>query len=61
MAGVDIVDRYSVESAFARLPHMDIHSSNSGMKQTAYMMHKLVHAWGEDRLEVEQQRLGMKP
>ena len=54
VAGGDIVDRYSVESAFDVLCTYSLVQQRDG--QTAYMMHKLVHAWGQDRLKVDQQR-----
>jgi len=54
VAGGDLVDRYMVESAFAILRTYSLVQRRHG--QTAYTMHKLVHAWGRDRLDLEQQR-----
>jgi tetratricopeptide (TPR) repeat protein len=49
----DIVDRYTVESAFAILRIYSLVQWRHD--QTAYRMHKLVHAWGRDRLDLERQ------
>jgi tetratricopeptide (TPR) repeat protein len=50
----DIVYPYTVESAFAILCTYSLVQWRHD--QMAYTMHKLVHAWGRDRLDQEQQR-----
>jgi hypothetical protein len=48
------VDQYAVEGAFRVLQTCSpIQRRN---ERGGYAMHKLVHVWGQDRLEVEQQR-----
>ena len=47
-------DQYSVEAAFGVLQTYSLVQWRD--ERGAYAMHKLVHAWGQDRLEVEQQR-----
>jgi tetratricopeptide (TPR) repeat protein len=48
------LDRYAVESAFSALQTYSLIQWRQD--QGGYTMHKLVHAWGYERLEVEQQR-----
>jgi hypothetical protein len=48
------VDRYAVEETFGALQTYSLIQWRDG--RGGYAMHKLVHAWGQDRLEVEQQR-----
>jgi tetratricopeptide (TPR) repeat protein len=47
-------DPYALEAAFAALQTYSLVQWRDS--QGGYAMHKLVHAWGQDRLEVEQQR-----
>ena len=47
-------DQYAVEGAFGVLQTYLLIQWRD--KRAGYAMHKLVHAWGRDRLEVEQQR-----
>jgi tetratricopeptide (TPR) repeat protein len=47
-------DQYAVEAAFRVLQTYSLVQWRD--EREAYAMHKLVHAWGQDRLEVEQQR-----
>jgi tetratricopeptide (TPR) repeat protein len=48
------LDQYEIESAFAVLQTFSLVQWRHD--QAAYTMHKLVHAWGRDRLEIDQQR-----
>ena len=45
---------YNLESAFGTLQNYSMIQWKSD--QESYAMHKLVHAWGQDRLEVDRQR-----
>ena len=45
---------YNLESAFGTLQNYSLIQWKSD--QESYAMHKLVHAWGQDRLEVDRQR-----
>ena len=47
-------DRYAVETAFRVLQTYSLVQWRDD--RGGYAMHKLVHAWGQDRLEMEQQR-----
>ena len=47
-------DPYTVEAAFGVLQTYSLIQWRD--EQAGYAMHKLVHAWGQDRLELEQQR-----
>ena len=46
--------RYEVESAFETLQNYSLIQWKAD--QGSYAMHKLVHAWGQDRLETDSQR-----
>ena len=48
------VDRYTIEQAFAVLQTYSF--IQWGHDQQGYVMHKLVHTWARDRLDMEQQR-----
>jgi tetratricopeptide (TPR) repeat protein len=49
-----IVDQYAIESGFATLQIYSLVSWQAD--QGAYTMHKLVHAWAHDRLEVKRRQ-----
>jgi hypothetical protein len=50
----DPTDQYALEAVFGVLQNYSLVQRR--YERGGYAMHKLVHAWGQDRLKVEQQR-----